>query len=101
MDAVTLNEALAAGFSRAHRRIGAIVLDLTWKALWLAFTSLLFLVAILWINFEIGPVEVNGGSLNNPIALVVLARQIWARYGSALRDIILVLILAAALAGLL
>jgi hypothetical protein len=81
---VGVSEALSAGLSTACRRAEAIIADVFWKIVWMILAALMFLGVILWINGEIGSIEISGPSVENPIALLVLARQIWAQYASTI-----------------
>ena len=68
----------------ARRRAGAIVLDVTWKAIWIGFTGLLFLLGMLWLRIELGNIELNRpvSAFQSPLALLILARELWRAYAS-------------------
>jgi hypothetical protein len=61
-----------------------IVADVFWKIVWGILAVLMLLGVALWINGEIGSIEISGPSVENPIAFMVLARQIWSQYAATI-----------------
>ena len=84
MKPMSVNSILADAFARAHRRPGAVLIDLLWKVIWLVVTAVMLGMAAAWIYWEMGSIQVQApaGAVKNPIALMVLARQIWTQYAA-------------------
>jgi len=68
----------------AHQRIGAIVLDLVWKLIWLILAGSFLGLVLLWVYSQLGSIEIYAPvqAFRNPIALAILGRQLWARYAA-------------------
>ncbi len=100
---MTVNDALYGGFVRAHRRIGAIFLDVAWKGIWLVVTTMLLLLFLVWMYSESQSIEVHApvNALRSPIGVVVLGRELWAAYASTVLWSVAALALFSALAWML
>jgi hypothetical protein len=100
---MALGPALSDGFSLAHCRLGAIVLDLVWKLIWLVVMAAVFAVLGIWIYWEGGSIGIQAPAeaLRNPVALMALAREIWGRYSGLFVSILLVFLITAALSWIL
>jgi hypothetical protein len=87
---MTLSSILMRGFAHANQRLGAILLDIAWKIVWLGITGLGFLTVLIWINAEIGSIEITGAApaLNNPVALAILGRELWNAYAATVLSVI-------------
>jgi hypothetical protein len=83
---MSVSDALAAGFSRTTRRPGAIILDLLWKAIWLAITLGLLLLFFLWFYSESKSIQLQApvNPLQSPLVLMALGRALWAAYASTI-----------------
>src|SRR3989442_797982 len=74
-----LADILRSGFALAHRRVGLILLDIIWKAIWVVLTvATLFLFGV-WITSELRSIEwadTGFGAVNGLIGTALL-RQFW------------------------
>jgi hypothetical protein len=77
-------------------RPGVIVLDLAWKGLWLFGTGVLSAVLSVWVYRQLATIEVSGppGAFRNPVALMLLARELWEAYAVSLAALLGVLLAA-------
>jgi hypothetical protein len=88
---MSLNDVLSAGFSSANRRLGGVFLDLLWKIAWAAVTGAALFLLASWISAQLGSIEMNG-PLRNPVAVAILARELWNRYAVSLFWMIILLV---------
>jgi hypothetical protein len=91
---MSLNSVLADAFALAHRRPGAILLDLLWKLIWLVLAGSAVFGLGAWIYWRMGSIRVTaaGGMWSSPVTLMILARQIWSRYASMLSWVVAVFV---------
>src|SRR5581483_11844869 len=73
---------LTIAFRRAHERVGSIVLDLLWKTLWCAGMLTMFGLLSSWVFWQLGSVQIQApqSALANPLAWIVVARELWQQY---------------------
>jgi hypothetical protein len=88
--------ALAAGLAETHRRLGAVVLDVSWKVLWLVGTGSLLAVLSLWVCRQLATIEVSAppAAFRNPLALMILVRQLWQAYAGSVGAMLTALLAA-------
>ncbi|HKD38633.1 MAG TPA: hypothetical protein VKB78_17595, partial [Pirellulales bacterium] len=94
---------LADGFSLAHRRLRPIVLDLVWKLIWLGVFGSLMAGLSVWLYWKLRSIEIQASAeaVRNPVALMLLARQLRDRYAEMFVWIFLVFLITAALSWIL
>src|SRR5207249_3204584 len=81
---MSVSAILSNGFWLAHRRPGAIMLDLVGKLIWLVIAAAIAIGVAAGIYWKIGSLGVREPAelLRNRAALMALARQIWTRYAT-------------------
>jgi len=72
-----LEQMLRKGFALAHRRLGLILVDLVWKATWLAITAAALLLVFGWFGAQLQSIE-----WRNTWLLTTVLRQFWDEHGA-------------------
>ncbi len=74
-----LDEILREGFALANRRLGRVLLDTVWKAIWLAVTAGLFVLLISWYGSRLQTIawEDTGVPAVNAVLAATLLREFW------------------------
>ena len=77
-----VNAVLGQGFAGANRRLDAVLLDLFWKFIWLLIVATIVTGFGIWLYAGLGTIEVSvpAERLKNPVALMLIARQLWTQY---------------------
>jgi len=78
-----MDDILCKGFARAHQRLGFVLLDIAWKAIWLVGTvAAVFLVAV-WFGSQLHGIawEDTGGRALNALVTGIILREFWAANG--------------------
>jgi len=95
-----LADILRSGFTIARQRPGLILVDLSWKLLWTAFTSILIFIAVLWMTADLRAIAWNDTGVNTTNGLIAAAvlRDFWlAKKAQGILAMLLVLLAAAAI----
>lgn len=100
---MTLDEILRKSFALAHRRVYLLLLDVFWKALWLAATLALVLFAGMWFAAELQSLqwESVGSPIIDRLLAATILRQFWHAHSSELFWVGVILIGASLLTWLL
>src|SRR5262245_19619384 len=74
-----LTETLRSGFALANRRPGLVLLDLVWKAIWLALTIIALLVLASWITSDLRSLEWDDTGVRglNAVVAAAILREFW------------------------
>jgi hypothetical protein len=81
-----IDDILRKGFTRAHQRLGFVLLDIVWKAIWLVCSvAALFLVGA-WFGSQLRGIawEDTGVRAVNALVTGILVREFWAANGPAI-----------------
>jgi hypothetical protein len=78
-----MDDILRRGFARAHQRLGLVLVDIVWKAIWLVCTvAAVFLVAA-WFGSQLHGIawEDTGVRALNALVTGIVLREFWAANG--------------------
>jgi len=94
-----LAEVLRRAFALAHQRVGLILLDISWKLVWVGCTAVFLFLAASWIASGVPALswQDSGRAVNGLIAAAIV-RELWnAHKGDMLAALLMVLALSSAL----
>src|SRR5215470_1626187 len=84
---------LRQSFSRAHQRLGLVLLDLVWKAVWLILIATAVLLVVAWFGSELHGIAWEDTGVPGVNALVVgmVLREFWIANSGPILAVVAVL----------